>query len=548
MAPSLAPGARLTERLGALQTRLVADGLDALLVTHGANVFYLSNFKGSAGMLLVTPERASLIVDARYTTAVRTLLDTEAGCAGMAVEPVESSYEETACTVLRTTGVTRVGIESEHMTVARYDWLERALAGSDIVLRGTTGVVEAARLVKDPHELATLREAGARISGVMEQALRGLRVGRTEREVAADIDWTIRGAGFEGPAFETIVAAGPNTALPHAHPGERRLEHGDLVLLDFGGIYNGYCVDLTRVASLGRRDPVTVVWHAAVSAAHAAALSAVRPGVSASAVDTAARAVLEQRGLGAAFGHGTGHGLGIEVHEAPRVGKRRRAVGSAGTPGTGDVVEDVRLDPGMVFTVEPGVYLPGRGGVRLEDDLVVTPDGCELLTTRAAGPDRGLMTEVTPGPMDFAEINQILELMREHGLVEFELERDDLHVRLRKAETPTVPPPDAVPAVPAGVSSASVSTAPASGGTADANVTVVEAPILGTFYRAGAPDAPPFVEVGDVVKPGDVLCIIEAMKLMNDIKSEYAGEVVDIFVDNGQPVQYGERLFAIRRV
>ena len=146
--------------------------------------------------------------------------------------------------------------------------------------------------------------------------------------------------------------------------------------------------------------------------------------------------------------------------------------------------------------------------------------------------------------MDFDEINQILELMREHGLVEFELERDDLHVRLRKAETP----PDAVPAVPAVMSSASVPPARASGGTTESNVTVVEAPILGTFYRAGAPDAPPFVEVGDVVTSGDVLCIIEAMKLMNDIKSEYPGEVVDIFVENGQPVQYGERLFAIRRV
>ena len=380
MAPSLAPGARLTERLGALQTRLVADGLDALLVTHGPNVFYLSNFKGSAGMLLVMPKHASLIIDARYTTAVRTLQDTGAGCAGMAVVPVESSYEETVCGVLKTTGVPRVGIESEHMTVARHDWLGRALAGSGVALRATTGVVEVARLVKDPYELATLREAGRRISVVMERALQGLRVGRTEREVAADVDWAIRAAGFEGPAFETIVAAGPNTALPHAHPGERELEPGDLVLLDFGGIYSGYCVDLTRVASLGSPDPATVAWHEAVSAAHAAALSAVRSGVSASAVDTAARAVLEQRGLGAAFGHGTGHGLGIEVHEAPRVGKRRRAVGSPGTPGADDDVEDVRLEPGMVFTVEPGVYLPGRGGVRLEDDLVVTPDGYELLT------------------------------------------------------------------------------------------------------------------------------------------------------------------------
>ena len=137
--------------------------------------------------------------------------------------------------------------------------------------------------------------------------------------------------------------------------------------------------------------------------------------------------------------------------------------------------------------------------------------------------------------MDFDEINQILALMREHGLAEFELERGDLHIRLRKAETPAV------------VSRASALPEPASGGTAESDVTIVEAPTLGTFYRASAPDVSPFVDVGDTVKPGDVLCIIEAMKLMNDIKSEYAGEVVDVFVENGQPVQYGERLFAIRR-
>ncbi len=147
--------------------------------------------------------------------------------------------------------------------------------------------------------------------------------------------------------------------------------------------------------------------------------------------------------------------------------------------------------------------------------------------------------------MDFDEINQILALMREHDLVEFELERDDLHVRLRKAETPA---PSLLPAAPAVVPPASAAPEPASGGTAESGPTIVEAPILGTFYRASGPDASPFVEVGDVVKPGDVLCIIEAMKLMNDIKSEYAGEVVDIFIENGQPVQYGERMFAIRRV
>ena len=149
--------------------------------------------------------------------------------------------------------------------------------------------------------------------------------------------------------------------------------------------------------------------------------------------------------------------------------------------------------------------------------------------------------------MDFDEINKILELMRAHGLAEFELERDDLHIRLRKAETPVVMPPGLRSAGPEDVNRASAAAEAVSGGAGESGTTIVKAPILGTFYRASAPDASPFVEVGDVVKPGDVLCIIEAMKLMNDIKSEHAGEGVEIFGENGQPVQYGERLFAIRR-
>ena len=370
-------GHPLTERLGALRTRLAADRLDALLVTQPANIFYLASFRGSAGILLLMPDGTCLITDSRYATVAQGLVAAGAGSAGLTFVQVESSYEETVCAVLKGSGVSRVGIETAHMTVARYEWLERGLAGSGVTLRGTTGLVESLRQVKDAHELATMRKAGRRISGVMREMRSGLRTGRREREVAADIDWAIRGAGFDGPAFETIVAGGPNTALPHARPGDRRLAPGDLVLLDFGGIYNGYCVDLTRVASLGTPDPTALAWHAAISEAHAAALAAVGPGVRASAVDTAARAVLERRGLGAAFSHGTGHGLGIEVHEAPRVGKRRRAVPSSGS---GDHAEDVRLAPGMVFTVEPGVYLPGHGGVRLEDDLVVTADGYELLT------------------------------------------------------------------------------------------------------------------------------------------------------------------------
>ena len=367
---SLAPAALLSARLSALRARLGAMDLTALLVTGAANIFYLSNFRGSAGALLVSPMGEALIVDARYTTAARRLCETGAALEEMTVIPVGSSYEETMCTSLRRSGIARVGIESRNMTLARYDWLEQTLGSSGLILERTSGLVEAIRLTKDQYELALLKEAGHRISGVMSEMLSRLRPGKREREVAADIDWAIRHAGFDGLAFDTIVAAGSNTALPHARPGSRVLTTGDLVLLDFGGVYNGYCVDMTRVVSLGEPDSVAVKWHEAVCESHAAALMVVKPGVKASDVDGAARAAFEDLGLGAAFVHGTGHGLGLEVHEAPRVGKPRHSADP----------EDVQLEAGMVFTVEPGVYLPGAGGVRLEDDLAVTDGGYELLT------------------------------------------------------------------------------------------------------------------------------------------------------------------------
>ncbi len=347
------------------------DRLDLLLVTHAANVFYLTGFRGSAGMLLAGAGESTLIVDSRYVTAARRALeDASTPEQPVVLAEVETSYEEALCELLRARGRCRVGVEADHMTLARHDWIERTLAGSGVELRKTSGLVESRRLVKDARELEVMEEAGARISKVMVETLSGLRPGRRERDVAADIDWAIRRAGFEGPAFETIVASGPNSALPHAQPGRRELAAGDLVLLDFGGVHEGYCVDMTRVASVGPPGPRATAWHDAVQAAHAAALAAVEPGARAVEVDGAARTALVDRGLGDAFGHGTGHGLGIEVHEGPRIGKPRPDDDSA----------EVRLASGMVVTVEPGVYLPGEGGVRLEDDVVVTETGCKLLT------------------------------------------------------------------------------------------------------------------------------------------------------------------------
>ena len=184
------------------------------------------------------------------------------------------------------------------------------------------------------------------------------------------IDWRIRDAGFTRTAFDTIVAAGPNSALPHAKPGERKLTEGDLVVLDFGGVYDSYCVDLTRTVSVGAAAPRVREVYNAVREAHDRAIQAVAPGQSRFGIDAAARETLDGHGLGAAFGHGTGHGLGIEVHEGPRITRRRPDVDTG----------DEAVQAGMVFTIEPGAYLPGWGGVRIEDDVLVTESGVDVLT------------------------------------------------------------------------------------------------------------------------------------------------------------------------
>ena len=368
----LAAPPRLDARLRAVRGELGRRGLDALVVTHLPNLFYLANVRASAGMLVVTPADAHLLVDFRYRTVVSELQAAGAGPPGLRRVDVEASYEEALCRVAREAEWGRIGIEAEHLSVRRWQWLERSLPAA---LDATVGLVEGSRTRKDDHEIATLRAAGERLSQVAARVLDAVAVGRSEREVAADIEQALRDAGFERPAFDSIVAAGANSALPHAQPSGRRLAGGDLVVLDFGGVHHGYCVDLSRTVCVGRAGTEARRLHEAVRAAQAAALAAIRPGVRASAVDSAAREVLAGLGLGEAFGHSTGHGLGIELHEAPRIGKPR-VEGEAGAAER----EDPLLTPGMVFTVEPGVYLPGIGGVRIEDDVLVTDAGYELLT------------------------------------------------------------------------------------------------------------------------------------------------------------------------
>jgi len=364
------PTAALGQRHDRIRASLQTQSLDALIVTPPSNIRYLSNHAGSAGIFVITRDAVHLLVDFRYHEAVRALQASPSACPGLQLWDVPASYEEALISCLADIGVTTVGFEAAHVTVARYEWWRETIAGRGlhITLRSTERVVEQARLIKDAFEVATLREAAARLDTVVPQVLAAVRAGEREREIAAIIEMAMRDAGYERTAFDTIVASGPHSAMPHYRAGTRILTAGDLVVLDFGGVLDGYCCDLTRTVSIGPPSREVRRVYDAVRDAQAAAVAAVKPGIDASAVDAAARELLRSRGLGDAFGHGTGHGLGLEVHEEPRVGKPRTDL------------PPVTLAPNMVFTIEPGAYLPGFGGVRIEDDVLVTENGCELLT------------------------------------------------------------------------------------------------------------------------------------------------------------------------
>ena len=368
---SHAPTDLLERRHTAIRQALLAREIDALVVTSLPNILYLTNFKGSSAIVVLTPDRVVFITDFRYVAAIDASRGTPWECRGLELVRVDTSYDETLVAVLGSMAGSRIGFEAAHLTVSRHQWIENRLGGGQRQpnLIATDGVVERARSCKDAYEIATLREAARRLSMVAAGAVAEVRRGRSEREVALAIDWRIRDGGFERSAFDTIVAAGPNAALPHARPGERIFTEGDLVVLDFGGVYDSYCVDLTRTVSVGPVGTRAREIHTAVRDAHDRAIAAVKPGMSPFAIDAVARGVLEVRGLGDAFGHGTGHGLGIEVHEDPRISRKRP-----------DDSASASVEAGMVFTIEPGAYLPGLGGVRIEDDVLVTEEGVEVLT------------------------------------------------------------------------------------------------------------------------------------------------------------------------
>jgi Xaa-Pro aminopeptidase len=318
---------------------------------------------------MITRDRISLITDGRYLGIAQDLVADVPGVDLVitpASKPFDLAFAEGLCSI----GNGRAGFEGAHLTVKRYQALETRLASMapGCVLESTEGLVERLRILKDEWEMAVMTEAGGRLSDAAKCIIPKALAGMMERQVAAVIEAGLRQVGFDKPAFDTIVASGPNAAVPHYRAGDRVLAPGDLVVLDFGGMFHGYAVDLTRTITIGPADARQRRLLEDVAAAQAAAFAVVRPGVLATDIDRAARESMERAGLGQAFGHGTGHGLGLEVHERPRVAPFRAEL--PGEP----------LQPGMVFTIEPGAYFPDWGGVRIEDDAALTPSGATWLT------------------------------------------------------------------------------------------------------------------------------------------------------------------------
>jgi Xaa-Pro aminopeptidase len=340
-----------------------ADGAPAaLLVTRLVNIRYLTGFTGSAGVLVVRPDELVLVTDGRY----RDQSAEQLAAAGVAarIEVTNTRQKETLQEALA--GIGRLALEAEHVTWAQQRrYAEEWFPGTELV--PSSGLVEALRLVKDEGEVARIEAAAL----VADHALAGVRPllaeGPSESDFALALDTAIRRRGAAGNSFETIVGSGANGAKPHARPGDRRIGPGDLVVLDFGALVDGYCSDMTRTVIVGEPSPTQRRMLDVVTAAQQAGVDAVRAGVSVKDVDAACRSVITDAGWGEAFLHATGHGVGLDIHEQPRVAA------------TGDAT----LAAGQVVTVEPGVYLPEHGGVRVEDTVVVTAEGCRALTHTA---------------------------------------------------------------------------------------------------------------------------------------------------------------------
>ncbi len=349
-------------RLTKLRETLTTEGLDAILITQPENRRYLSGFTGSTGVLLISQEQAVLATDFRYYEQV------EMQAPDFRLAKVTGKFKMLLTELVQQVGAKRVGFESAHLTVDQLQqWqevAEDAVSTSEFDLAPTKELVEKIRAIKDEDELSKIRKAIALADQAIAYIAGFVEPGMTEKEVAWELEVFMRTRGAEKLAFNSIVGSGPNGAMPHATVSERLIQAGEPIVIDMGAVIDGYNSDLTRTICAGRPNDKFKEIHAIVLEAQLTAEQNIRPGMQGKQADAIARKVIEEAGYGENYGHGLGHGVGLAVHEKPGVGR---------------LSEDA-LEPGMVFTVEPGIYLPGWGGVRIEDIVVMREDRVEVLT------------------------------------------------------------------------------------------------------------------------------------------------------------------------
>lgn len=345
----------MIERVNKLQAQLEENEIDALLVTKRENIRYLSGFTGSSGVIVITSNSASFITDFRYTEQANDQVK------GYDIIELDTSLIKSVADVVSRESIKRLGIEQDAMTVGQYRAYEKEV---DVQLIETSGIVEKLRLIKDESEIKIMKEAAAIADAAYTHIQTFIRPGRTEREVANELEMFMRSKGADSSSFDIIVASGLRSALPHGVASHKVIQTGELVTLDFGAYYKGYCSDITRTLAIGPISDELRQIYDTVLRAQLAGVEGIRAGITGIEADALTRDIIKEAGYGEYFGHSTGHGLGMEVHEAPGLSFR----------------SDTVLEPGMVVTIEPGIYINGVGGCRIEDDVVITEDGCYLLT------------------------------------------------------------------------------------------------------------------------------------------------------------------------
>lgn len=348
----------LTDRLGKLRTKFSEVKIDGFLVTEPLNIYYLSGFTGDAGVLLITDTAKYLITDSRFEEQIKIENPTWTAV-------ITRNYLQNACDLAAKHHLAAIGFENT-LDYASYDFLDQT-AICDIV--AFAGLIEELRAIKEPTEISLLKKSCSLADKGYQFVLDNLKKGQTELDIANDLDYYMKKNGAQAQSFETIVASGEHTTWPHGTATAKKIVPGDLVTLDYGYFVDGYTSDVTRTFSFGQQKQAVKDIYKLVLEAQQATIEAVAPGVSGAELDRIGRSIIEKAGYGEYFNHGMGHGIGLDIHELPNVGQR---------------FPDI-MQPGEIITIEPGVYVPDVGGVRIEDDLLVTESGYEVLTKAPKG-------------------------------------------------------------------------------------------------------------------------------------------------------------------